>query len=209
MTTRHRPARITRASGDGRTIEMRALAYDVLDSYRTVFARGFGAEELKRRLPRLAWAHQFGEPIGVATAGRSTDDGVYLTARLSDPDAVPRARQAAAQVADGTLLDVSIGFETTDDRAPTDAERKRWPGVERIIVDGIITEVSLVMAGAVPGAEILAVRAPGRAGTLDRLVDVALALADEIGGGNHVRRRELSELLGKGLDALDTRRGWR
>lgn len=209
MTTRHVTGQITRASGDGRTIEMRALAYNVLDSYQTVFVPPFGAAALRSRLPRLSWGHDWADPVGVATAFRVEADGIYITGRLSDPDAVPRARQAAAQLADGTIDQVSIGFSRAESRSPTESERQRWPGVERMILDGEIDEIALVLRAAVPGAEVLSVR--GRSGSttdrdrlLDQLVDDAVELGARCQAGvNDHKRRELMERITAGLDRLD------
>lgn len=163
MTMETRSALVTRASKDGRTVEMRALAYNVLDDYRTVFAPGFGAEGLKRWQPTIIWSHDAHEPVGITTASRVTSDAVFLTARLSDPNSVPRAKQAAAQLAERVIRHVSIGFSDAVRRRPTPAEEQRWPGVEEVLVDGVILECSLLaMVGAVPGADILSVRGRDR-----------------------------------------------
>lgn len=198
-----------RAKGDGRTIEMRAVTYGVVDTYRSVFVRPFGEAALRERLPVIAWAHSWDEPIGRATSYRVADDGIYITARLSDPDAVPRARQAIAQIGDGTLTDVSIGFSEARRRTPSPEEERRWPGAEEVIYEGRIAEVSLVLEGAVGGAQVLALRsAPGvsrrRAELIDRMLDMGIELG-RLGRTNpgSPRRRELSDRLNEALRVLD------
>jgi HK97 family phage prohead protease len=180
----HRSAPVTKRSGDGRTVDVRAVAYSVLDRHGTVFAPGFGAEHLKTWAPTVLWAHEMADPVGVTTSHSVRSDGAYLTLRLSDPEAVPRARQAVTQLGDGTIRAVSIGFQTTKRRDPTAEERKRWPGVREILLDGDILEVSLVAAGSVPGADVLAVREGlpqrlGAAGHLDARTAALYAEADE------------------------------
>lgn len=172
--TEFRSARVTRAAADGRTIEARAVAYNVLDMYRTRFVPGCFAESLKERLPALCWAHQGSEVVGRITAAREGADGLYVTMRLSDPEAVPRAKQAAAQVRDGDITDVSVGFNRMQERTADD-------GVTEI-VKGELLEVSLVYAGAVPGASVLSIRDRRRAQLteLDRQADEALRYIDAV-----------------------------
>lgn len=157
MSTRRRATGgQARATGDGRTIEARVIRYeDRPDSFGTIWARGVFTESLNRRLPVLAWAHDWAEPIGKGVSWRDGADGPYVTFRISDPDAVPRARQAIAQLAEGTLTDVSVGFFNAQRRDPTEAERKRWPGVREIIERAELDEVSIVLRGAVEGAEVV------------------------------------------------------
>lgn len=204
---RTKSAPVIRAARDGRTIEMRAVAWNVLDDHRTTFVPGFGVKALARRLPRLAWAHSWDEPIGKVTSYDNRSDGLYMTARLSDPDAVPRARQAMAQLADGTIDSVSIGFRITESRVPSTSERERMPGLREVIVDGEISEVSLCLEGSVPGAEVLAVRrrdggaAPVPFTDLDALAE---RMATEIlrhGSMNDSTSTELRDLL----DEIDRR----
>lgn len=169
MSKRHetRAAKVT--GTDGRTFEARAVAYDVVDDYGTRFLPGVFAKSLAERMPVVAWAHSWDEPIGRIMAAEERDDGLYVTGQLSDPDAVPRARQAIAQLADGTITDVSVGFWRT-------ADRKGEDGIIDI-TEGDLDEVSLVLRGAVPGAKILAVRS----GSLD--LDAVVELARKKAAG--------------------------
>ena len=171
MTIKHerRAARVTATDGDGRTFTARAVAYDVVDDYRTRFVKGVFNKGLEERMPVIAWAHSWDEPIGRVTEFEERDDGLYITARFSDPEAVPRARQAMSQLADGTLSDVSVGFSRTEDRKAED-------GVYDI-VEAVLDEVSIVLRGAVPGAEIMSVRSAGGQVTEDEWITVAKKLA--------------------------------
>lgn len=165
MNREHRAAPVQAVDGDGRTFTARAVTYGVVDDYGTRFVKGVFTDSLARRLPVIAWSHDWAEPIGRATGWEERDDGLYITARLSDPEAVPRARQAAVQLADGTLDSVSVGFLRLEDRTGDD-------GVVDI-VRGDLDEVSVVLRGAVPGAEVLSIRSARGAVDLDALVAIA------------------------------------
>ena len=174
----HRSARVASVSDDGRTIEVRAVTYGVVDDWGSVFLPATFNESLERRLPTFAWGHDWSEPIGRATAWNDTDEGLDLTMRLSDPDAVPRARQAMVQFADGTIDDVSVGFSGTSRRPPTKDEEKQWPGVREVITSADLDETSAVLRGAVPGAKVLSVRS---AAEVD--LDAVVALAKRVAAG--------------------------
>lgn len=174
-------------------IELRAVTYNRVDDYQSVFAPGCLTEGLRSYLPPIAFGHDWLEPIGRVTAWRDSADGPILTARLDTSPDVPRGRQVLAQIESGTLTDVSIGFHSAVRREPTDAERVQFPGVREIITKASLSEVSVVLEGAVPGSRVLSVRsnmdslkrdlARGRitpaqyraASSLDREIDDALA----------------------------------
>lgn len=155
-----------RAPQDDGTFEVLAVAYDVTDDYGTQFRKGVFTESLGDRLPVIAWAHSWDEPIGRATGFREADEGLYLTARLDIGGSVRRADQALEQMRSGTLTDVSVGFMRLADETNDD-------GVT-VITKGELDEVSVVLRGAVPGAKILAVRSARAAGlNFDDAVEIA------------------------------------
>jgi HK97 family phage prohead protease len=175
-----------RAAG-ARTVTLRAITPGVVDDYGSVWNADAFDASLARRLPVLAWSHDWSEPIGVGISYTKGSGGPTITCRFDDFDAVPRARQAYAQVKSGTIRDCSVGFSQVQRRDPTDAEVAKWPGVREVIERARMDELSLVLAGAVPGAEVLAVRSaaagtPGhgvRAGdSLDAAVREALAVVE-------------------------------
>lgn len=152
-----RSARVVGTDDGGRTFTARAVTYGVVDDYNTRFVRGVFNDGLADHLPVIAWAHSWDEPIGRVTDWEERDDGLYITGRFSDPEAVPRARQAISQLSDGTLTDVSVGFSRLEDTRAEDG-----------IVDitrAVLDEVSVVLRGAVPGAQVLSIRTP--AGQID------------------------------------------
>ena len=186
---------------DGREFEAIAVTYGTVDSYGSVWARGVFDASLRDRLPVVAWGHSWEEPIGRVTAWRNTDRGLLLTGRLSDPEAVPRAKQAAAQLRDRDLTDVSVGFSGARRRPLTPEEEDRWPGAVEVIESATLDELSLVLRGAVPGASVTDVRRQGRAmrWTAPTVYPVGTVEARWIG---EVRRRDAA-LVAEADAALD------
>lgn len=150
MRREHRSAEVRQIDDGGRTFRARAVTYGIIDDYGTRFMPGCFADSLAERLPVIAWAHSWDDPIGRCVDYIDSADGLDIVGHLDDPDAVPRARQAIAQLRSGTITDVSVGFMRTADRTGSD-------GVTEI-TGATLDEVSLVLRGAVPGARVLSVR---------------------------------------------------
>ncbi len=156
------------------TIEVLAVVWGVIDDYGTRFVKGAFTESIEERLPTIAWAHDWSEPVGRAVSYRETDEGLFITARLDIGQGIARADQAYAQLKSGTLDDVSIGFWRLADRTADD-------GVTEI-VKGDLDEVSVVLRGAVPGAKVMAVRS-ARTGEMVE-VDSVVAIAEKVAAGD-------------------------
>lgn len=139
-------------------ITVRAVAYNVLDDYRSVFAPGCLTASLNRKLPIFCHAHDWQVAIGRGISWRDTAAGPEVTARIDTDPRVPVARQVLAQLESGTLKECSIGFSNAKRRSPTNAEAQRWPGVDEIIISASCDEVSIVALAAVPGAELVSMR---------------------------------------------------
>ena len=135
-----------------------AVTYGTVDLYGSAWAPGCFDASLAKRLPVILFGHDHVEPVGRATSWRSLPAGPEVTAQLDLSPDVPRGRQAAAQLASGTLTDVSVGFLPIRRREPTAEERKKWPGVKEVIVEAEMLELSLVGVGAVPGAVVTSSR---------------------------------------------------
>lgn len=173
MKTRGNLRGEVRAVTDEGTFEVLAVTYGTTDDYGTRFVKGVFNDSLERRLPVIAWAHDWAEPIGRATGWRETDEGLFLDARLDTSADVPRGRQALEQMRSGTLTDVSVGFWRIADRTADD-------GVTEI-TKGDLDEVSVVLRGAVPGAKVLAVRS-ARSGEMVEM-DAVVAIAEKVAAG--------------------------
>lgn len=144
-------------------IRLQIITYNAVDTFKWMWMPGCFSRTLANRFPQLAWSHMWSEVLGRAQSWEDDSTGPIVDFYLDDFDAVPRARQAYAQVKSGTIDDCSIGFdEPIVTRDPTPEERDRFPGVEVVCLEAELNEVSLVLRGAVPNAKVLAVRsAPG------------------------------------------------
>lgn len=165
-TVRHA---IRAAEGDVPGITVRAIVPGVVDDFGTLWDAHAFDDSLNERMPRLAWAHRWDEPLGPPVGWEPSDEGPLIRFNFSDFDAVPIAKRAYAQVQDGTLEDVSVGFSYVPGgkREPTPEERTTYPGIREVVSRAILPEVSLVLEGAVPGAKVMAVRsAKTRAGAV-------------------------------------------
>jgi HK97 family phage prohead protease len=160
-----------RVAGDGHTIEAVVLAYNVIDDYNTRFRPGCFTESLEERLPRICWAHRWDEPLGRWVDYRDTATELTLIGELDDFDAVPRARQASAQLMSGTIDQFSVGFMRLADEAVDPEEVDGTRGVVDI-TKGQLDEASLVLVGAVPGTKLVQVRS-GLVVPEDAVVDLA------------------------------------
>lgn len=189
MTTKQRETRAglieIRAVDEGGKpgVSLHVIRPGVVDDYGSLWNPHCFDESLATRMPTLCWSHQWSEPLGPATGYTTSDDGPTVDFTFSDFDAVPMARRAHAQVVDGTIRDCSVGFSSTQRRDPTDAERQQYPGVREVIEKATLDEVSLVLAGAVPGAKVLAVRS-AEGGTLTVDEDAFVAVARKVAAGD-------------------------
>lgn len=187
MTTRTRQSLRgeVRAVTDEGTFEVLAVAYHVTDDYGTRFIPGVFNDSLAERLPVIAWAHDWSEPIGRATGWREDPEvGLFIEGRLDTGPDVPRGRQALEQMRSGTLTDVSVGFWRLADRTADD-------GVTEI-TRGELDEVSVVLRGAVPGAKVLAVRSARSGEMID--MDAVVAIAKKKSAGE-ITEAEADEAL--------------
>lgn len=132
---------------------VRAVNYNVPDTYRTSWAPGVFTEALSQRanMP-VVWNHDQGDPVGHVVAHRESPDGLDLDVEFDDFDAVPRARQAHAQTRSGTMAQMSFAFVRGEEE-----EDPGHRGVMRQTKAGL-REFSLVLNGAVPGTKVTSVR---------------------------------------------------
>jgi len=168
---------------DSRSFEAVVLRYNVVDDYQTTFAPGAFTESLERRLPRIVWAHDWSEPLGRYVDYVDNDEELRLVGEFDDFDAVPRARQAHAQLRSRTIDQFSIGFLRKDDEPDPD-----HPGVTRI-TQGSLDEASLVLIGSVPGTQLLSVRSGA---VVDK--QQAASILTKLGAGDIDLAEALTEL---------------
>lgn len=201
MKRETRSGEVGNVKPDG-TLEVLAVAYHVVDDYGSVWMPGVFTRSADERLPVIAWAHAWDEPIGRALGYRDAEEGPYFPARLDIGGHVRRADQAFQQMSPGpngeppTLTDVSVGFFVPEGgrRSPTAEELRRWPGAREIITEAVLDEISVVLRGAVPGASILAgsVRSKRTGEMVD--MDAVVAIAKKKSAGE-ITEAEADEAL--------------
>lgn len=163
-----------------RQLELQIITYNISDDWGSVWLPGCLDEGLAERFPQLARNHDRSDIIGRAFKFSETGSGPKVTFYLDDFEDVPNARIAYSQVNRGTIDDCSIGFRRQYDwRPPTDEEKEKWPGVKEVISKAFVSEVSVLMEGAVPGAKVLAVRSlqPRRSRVISEDVGLSIVSA--------------------------------
>lgn len=203
MTIEHRAIRGAQiravTEDDQHFIDLQIITPNVVDDYGSVWMEDCFDRSLDERMPTLAWAHDWSEPIGRGVSwSRQPGEGPVVRFRLDDFDAVPTARRAFAQVESGTIDDCSVGFSNTARRDPTEAERQQWPGAREVIESADDDEVSLVLRGAVPGAKVVAYRSGERAVTVP--IDAVTELARRVNAGEISEEDALTALDLLGVD---------
>lgn len=136
----------------------RAVQYGVADTYNTSWYRGVFAESLAQRMPSVVWCHDWADPVGRVVDYRDTETGLDIDVELDDFDAVPRARQAYAQLKSGSMSQFSFAFKRAEERPDPRLAATRTTEITKAGLD----EFSIVLNGAVPGTHVTAIRsAPG------------------------------------------------
>lgn len=173
---------IDATDGGAPGVTLQAITPNIVDDYGSVFTPDCFDRSIEERGPVLCWAHNWADPIGHPVGYETGDGGPRVSFEYDDFDAVPRAKQANSQVRSGTIRDCSVGFSNTKRRDPTDDELAQWPGVREVIFEADLDEISLVLRGAVPGAQVVAYRGAGqRAVTVP--IDAVTELARKVNAG--------------------------
>jgi HK97 family phage prohead protease len=145
----------------------RLVNYGVPDTYRTSWKQGVFTDALAERanMP-VVWNHDWSEPVGRLVAYRDSAEGLDGDVEFDDFDAVPRAKQAYAQVRSGTMAQFSFAFVRGDEE-----QDPNHRGVMMQTRAGL-QEFSLVLNGSVPGTHVTSVRSA--IGTVDpaKAVDI-------------------------------------
>jgi HK97 family phage prohead protease len=175
---------------NGRQFWAMPLAYEVVDDYGTIWTEGVFDASVRERMPTLLYGHDWSDLTNILGRGidyQDTREGPRTLFELTDFDSHPHTRQVAAQINEGTMVDMSVGFDRRKWNGPggqtklgaQDAELRGPTGVravERMLEAGW-DETSLVVRGAVPGAKVLTgvrtVKVRGATVTMDDVVELA------------------------------------
>lgn len=142
--------------------DARAIAYGVVDLYRTIFDPGCCTRSLKGGLPDVRWGHKNGPDgiVGAVVDYRDSPTELDIIGQLMPPGTRRHTRQAWDGLRHRVLDEVSIGFRYKPETTYVDDNGvKHFTQIE-------LDEVSLVMEAAVPGAKVLAVRTPTGSGAV-------------------------------------------
>jgi HK97 family phage prohead protease len=144
--------------GQPKGFTARVVNYGVRDSYGTSWAPGVFSRSLREKLPSVVWGHDWNDPIGRTVAYREVPasgadrGGLEIDVELDDFDAVPKARQAYAQLKSGTMKEFSFAFIRGQSRPDPELRDTIQ------IVDADVDEFSVVLNGSVPGTAVQAIR---------------------------------------------------
>lgn len=174
------PFKIKAVSEDG-LFSGYGSVFGVIDSYKEVVSPGAFSESLSQRTPALLWQHRSGEPIGVYSAIREDQTGLYVEGKLALKTA--RGAEAYELLKMGAISGLSIGFVTRDD------SYDRVTGI-RTLKKVDLWEVSLVTFPANDAARVSGVKSIE---TIASLADAEAFLRDA--GG--LSRREATALVSR------------
>ena len=174
------PFKIKAVSEDG-LFSGYGSVFGVIDSYKEVVAPGAFAESLSQRTPALLWQHRSGEPIGVYSALREDQTGLYVEGKLALKTA--RGAEAYEPLKMGAISGMSIGFMTREDSYDRVTDVRTLKKVD-------LWEVSLVTFPANDAARVSGVKSID---TIASLADAEAFLRDA--GG--LSRREATALVSR------------
>ena len=107
--------------------------------------------EAQNRPLMLLRAHDQKAPVGRAVWVKDTQEGPVAEFQLGLTS--PAGQDALAELRDGLLSEVSVGFHSVREQRGTDGARE--------ITEAALHEASLVPIGAYDGAKVLSVRGQG------------------------------------------------
>lgn len=191
---------------NGRQKWATAVAYNVADEYGTIWLPGCFDKALSERMPTILYGHDWDGLEHVLGSGidfRQTppDIGPPGVDVLMEFAKVPAAElaltllQADATSAGPVLRDVSVGFcrQAWLRREELTVDQLALGAVEAMVEAGM-DELSLVVRGAVPGAQVR-----GRRGAVD--LDAVVELAKRVAAGEltEAQGQAAIDLLGGGI----------
>lgn len=159
MISRFTRAEVLAADDTAHTVDLRIFTYNTVDSFGTRWEPGCADQSLAEGYLPFAFSHSWEEPIGHMDRVVTNDStGPVVRFAFDDFNDVPRARQVYSQLKSGTLRDCSIGFSGWTRRDPSQEELAQAPELRDVVSKVDLDEVSIVLHGAVPGAELVGLR---------------------------------------------------
>lgn len=137
-----------------------AVTYNRVDDFGTIWLPSCFNEGLDERMPTILYGHDWytlDHVLGQGIDYKDTPAGCDVLFEFADPELVPPAARAMALTAgpNPILKDVSVGFDRQewirkDDLDPAQLEQ----GAEEAMVRAVMDELSIVVRGAVPDAQM-------------------------------------------------------
>jgi hypothetical protein len=169
-----------------------AVTYDTVDDFGTIWNRGVFDKALSERMPTMLFGHDWGNLTHVLGKGvdfRQTPDemgppGVDVLIEFDDPEFVPMNRQVLHQLDVRTLRDVSVGFarhEWLDGSKLAQEDRQR--GAKERMMEAAMDELSIVIRGAVTGAQMRGARSVRTAAGEVIAEDAIIGFARKVAAG--------------------------
>lgn len=175
------PTQFRDVQGSTRQKWATAVTYDTVDDFGTIWLPGVFDKALDERMPTMLYGHDWenlSHVLGKGIDHRQTPadvgpPGVDVLLEFDDPDFVPMVRQAQWQVEHKTLRDVSVGFVREEWLRSGDlSQEQRSMGGKEAMQQAGMDELSLVVRGAVPGAQVRGRRGKGTV-DLDAVLEIA------------------------------------
>jgi hypothetical protein len=156
-----------------------AVTYNTVDDYGSLWTPGVFDEALDERMPTLLYGHDWGNLTHVLGKGidkRTTPEtdgpaGVDVLVEFADVEA---ADLALKLLGEKVLRDVSVGFERREWREGDKLTKdERALGATEAMDKAGMDELSIVVRGAVPGAQMRTARRGAKVVDLDAVVEIA------------------------------------
>lgn len=138
---------------EGKRQVLITIPWETLDSYSTDFSKDCFDDYLGQRSPIICWQHAKTEPIGRVQTWQKGERANEFVGEFSDFDAVPRAKQAFAQIRDGHLTDFSFYYDQAKAIPHPNGQRGNMR-----FTKARMPELSPVSVGSIPGAMATGVR---------------------------------------------------
>ena len=129
-------------------VEAYVSIFGNVDGANEIVEKGAFSESLSRKLPKVAWSHNWDEVIGKVLDAREDEKGLYVKFQLVM--GVQKAKEAYELLKAGAVDEFSIGYSVDD--SVVDSK-----GV-RLLKKLTLYEVSPVMVGCNPDTELLSVK---------------------------------------------------
>lgn len=133
------------------TFEAYVSIFNNVDYADEVIEKGAFAKSIAKKLPKIAWAHNWDEIIGKVTSAIEDDRGLKIAGQLVL--SVQKAKEAYDLMKEGATDEFSIGYGIVNARY----EERNGKQV-RVLTELDLYEISPVLSGCNPETELLGIK---------------------------------------------------